>query len=81
MGLIVLCVLEEYFVHVRAGILEKFVGTVEDDQRNLAVAQNAQLVRFLHQPKFTFCKRNLKPTKNNKLLMVTNVPTKTNWIV
>ena len=47
----VLGVLEQDAVHVRAGILEQLVGTVEHDQSDLAVAQNAQLVSLLHQAK------------------------------
>ena len=37
-------VLQQYFVHVSAGVLEELVVAVEDDDRDLAVAQNAQLV-------------------------------------
>lgn len=49
--LVVLGVLEQHLVHVGAGVLEQLVGVVEDDERDLAVAQHAQLVGLLHQPK------------------------------
>ena len=49
MRLVIFCVLEEDFVHVGAGVLEQFVGRVEDDERDLTVAQDAQFVRLLHQ--------------------------------
>ena len=45
------CILEENLIHVCAGVLEQLVVGVEDDNRDLAVAQHAQLVRLLHQPK------------------------------
>jgi len=48
-GLIVLCVFQQNLVHVRAGVLEQLVVRVEDDDGDLAVAQHAQLVGFLHQ--------------------------------
>lgn len=49
MGLVVLGVLEEHLVHVGAGILEQFVGGVEDDECDLTVTQDAQLISLLHQ--------------------------------
>ena len=57
--LVILRVLEEHLVHVGAGVLEQLVGAVEDDQRDLTVAQHAQLVCLLHQPKFPLCKCHL----------------------
>ena len=63
MGLVVLRVLEQHLVHVRAGVLEQLVGAVENDQRNLTVTQHAQLVCLLHQPKFPLCKRHLEESK------------------
>lgn len=56
----VFSILQKYFVHIGTGILEQLVCTVEDDQRDFAVAEDAQLVRFLHQAKLTLCKRNLQ---------------------
>ena len=47
--LVVFGVLEQDLVHVGAGVLEQLVGVVEDDERDLAVAEDAQLVRLLHQ--------------------------------
>ena len=61
--LVVLGVLEQHLVHVRAGVLEQLVGAVENDQRNLTVTQHAQLVCLLHQPKFPLCKRHLEESK------------------
>ena len=46
------CVLEKDLVHVSAGVLEQLVVGVEDDDGDLTVAQNTQLVSFLHQTKF-----------------------------
>lgn len=65
-GLTVLRVLQEHSVHVRAGILEEAVGTVEDDQRNLTVTEHAQLVGLLHQPKLPFGKCHLDPGPTGK---------------
>lgn len=57
----VLRVLEEHTVHVRAGILEEAIGAVEDDESNLTVAEHAQFVGLLHQPKLPFGKCHLDP--------------------
>ena len=51
MGLVVLGVLEQHLVHVRAGVLEQLGVAVEDDEGDLTVTQHAQLIRFLHQAK------------------------------
>ena len=59
MWLTVLGVLEQDAVHVSAGVLEQLVGMVEYDQRDLAVTQNAQLIRLLHQPKLALRERHL----------------------
>lgn len=40
MGLVVFRVLEKHLIHVRAGILVKLVAAAENNQGNLAVAQN-----------------------------------------
>lgn len=58
--LVVLRVLEQHLVHVGAGVLEQLVGVVEDDERDLAVAQHAQLVRLLHQPELPLGERHLQ---------------------
>jgi len=57
--LIVLRVSKQYAIHVRACILEQFVGAVEYDQSDFAVAKNAQFVRLLHQAKLPLRKCNL----------------------
>ena len=48
-GLAVLRVAEQRAVHVAAGVLEQLVGAADDDDGDVAVAQDAQLVRLLHQ--------------------------------
>jgi len=65
--LIILRVSQQHTVHIRACILEQFVGAVEDDQRNLAVAQHTQLVCFLHETEFTLCECHLHATRNIRL--------------
>lgn len=42
-------VFQENLVHVGARVLEQLVVGVEDDDGDLAVAEDAQLVSFLHQ--------------------------------
>lgn len=59
MRLVVLSVLEENFVHVCAGILKQFVGAVEYDKCDLAVAQDAELVRLLHEAELALGESNL----------------------
>ena len=60
MRLIVLGVFEENFVHVRAGVLEKLVRTVEYDESYLAVTQHRQLISFLHQTKLSLGEGDLQ---------------------
>ena len=55
----VTCIFEQNFVHVRAGVLEQFVVGVEDDDGDLAVAEDGQLVGLLHQTKLALCERHL----------------------
>ena len=64
--LVVLGVLEQHLVHVGAGVLEQLVGAVEDDQGDLAVAQHAQLVGFLHQAKLTLGERHLRRRRRRR---------------
>lgn len=52
--LIVLCVFEQHFVHVSAGILEELVWVIENDEGDLAVTQHTELIGFLHQTKLSF---------------------------
>ena len=63
--LVVLGVLEQHLVHVGAGVLEELVAAVEDDERDLAVAQHAQLVRLLHQPELALRERHLRTRVTN----------------
>lgn len=58
--LVVLGVLEQHLVHVSRRVLVEPVGTAEDDQRNLAVAQHRQFVGFLHDAKFALIERHLQ---------------------
>ena len=63
MRFIVFRVFKKNLVHVGAGILEQLVARVENNQRNLTVTQNAQLISFLHQSKFTLGKCDLNQVK------------------
>lgn len=65
--LVVLGVLEQDLVHVGAGVLEQLVGVVEDDEGDLAVAQDAQLVRLLHQAELPLGERHLVDGQKKKL--------------
>jgi len=46
--LVVLCIFQKNLVHVSGGILEQLVVGVKDDDGDFAVAQDAQLIGFLH---------------------------------
>jgi len=59
MRVAVLRVLEQYMIHISAGILEQLVSTAEHDQSDLTIAQDTQLIRFLHQTELALCKRHL----------------------
>jgi len=59
MWLVIFCILEQYFIHIRACILKELVTTVENDESDLAVAEYAQLVSLLHQAELPFCERDL----------------------
>lgn len=65
-GLVVLGVFEQNLVHVRAGVLEEFVGAVEDDEGDLTVAQHTQLVRLLHQSELALGEGHLGQISNTK---------------
>lgn len=78
MGLVVLGVLKQDLVHVSAGILEQLVGVVEDDESDLTVAQDAQLVRLLHQTKLPLGESHLvwkgnKSWSLDKLLAIQDI--------
>lgn len=64
--LVVLCVFQQHFVHVGAGILKQFVCVVEDDEGDLAVAQDAELVGLFHQAKLALGERHLRGERKNK---------------
>lgn len=65
--LIVLCVFEEHFVHVSAGILEELVWVIENNEGNLTVTQHTELVGFLHQTKLPFSEGHLWRKRERKL--------------
>lgn len=67
MGLVVLGVLQQDFVHVRAGVLEQLVGAVEDDEGYFTVAENAQLVGLLHQAELPLHESHLEEQSKPKL--------------
>lgn len=67
MGLVVLCVLKQDLVHVSAGVLKQLVGVVKDDESDLAVAQDTQLVRLLHQTELPFGEGHLVEGENGKI--------------
>lgn len=58
-GFIVLCVLQQHFIHVSACVLEQLVRPVENDESDLTVAQYTQLIRLLHQAKLALCESDL----------------------
>ena len=58
-GFVVLGILEEDLVHVGRSVLVKFVRRAEDDQRDLAIAQDAQLVSLFHDSELSFVERYL----------------------
>lgn len=60
MRLVVLCIFEQDFIHVRAGILKELVGAVEDDQGDFAVTQDTELISLLHQAKLPLGEGDLR---------------------
>lgn len=58
-GFVVLCVLQQDFVHVSAGVLKQLVGAVEDDEGYFTVTENTQLVGLLHQTKLSLHESHL----------------------
>ena len=63
MGLVVLGVLEEDLVHVGGRVLVQLVGGAEDDEGDLAVAQDAQLVGLFHHAELALVERHLRKKK------------------
>ena len=49
-----------YLVHISAGILVQLVAAGEDDESDLAVAEDRQLVGLLHHPELSLVKRHLR---------------------
>lgn len=70
MWLAVLCVLEQHFVHVCAGVLEQTVGAVEDDEGDLTVTQHAQLIGLLHQTKLALGESHLRHEKHTEVCVI-----------
>ena len=64
MRFVVLCVLQQYIVHICAGILEQLIGAVEYDESDLAVTKDAQFIGLLHQPKLSFGEGHLKKKRS-----------------
>jgi hypothetical protein len=58
-GLVVFGVLQQHLVHVRAGVLIQLIAAAEDDEGDLAVAQNWQLVGFLHHAELPLVESDL----------------------
>jgi hypothetical protein len=52
-------VLEQNAVHVRTSILKQLIVAVEDDNDDLALAEHAQLVSFLHEAELALGERHL----------------------
>jgi hypothetical protein len=52
-GVIVLGVLQQDLVHVRAGILVQLVVGCENNERNLTITEYTQLISLFHQAKFS----------------------------
>lgn len=63
-------VLEQDLVNLGARILHKLATRVEYDQGNLAIAQDTQLVRFLHETLLSFQKGDLDVKYENMLQVV-----------
>ena len=51
---------KQYLVHISAGVLVQLVAGGEDDERNLAVAEHGQFVRFLHHAELALVERHLE---------------------
>ena len=65
MRFIVLGVFEKDLVHVCGGVLVQLVRRREDDERDLTVAQYAQLVGLLHHAELALVERDLKRRKRD----------------
>lgn len=49
----------QHLVHVLAGVLEQLVLLAEDDDTNLALAEDGKLHGLLQQPRFSLHERHL----------------------
>lgn len=74
MGLVVLGVFQQDFVHVGAGVLKQLVGAVEDDEGDFTVTQNTQLVGFFHQTELPLHESHLKEQKDQLSFLQTSGP-------
>lgn len=66
MWFVILCVFQQNFVHVCAGVLEELVRAVENDEGDLTIAQYAELIGLFHQAKLPLCEGNLRGTQKTK---------------
>ena len=58
-GLVVLRVFEEDFVHVGRRVLVQLVGRAEDDEGDFTVTQDAEFVGLLHHAELALVERDL----------------------
>ena len=63
-----------HLVHVCAGVLVQLVAAGEDDEGDLAVAQDGQLVRLLHHPELPLVERNLGLFVSKQLFAILVLP-------
>ena len=70
MRLAVLSVLEEYAIHVGTRVLEQLVGTGEQYESDLDVAQYAQFVGLLHQTELPLRERHLTTSRINSRFLI-----------
>ena len=63
-----------HLVHVCAGVLVQLVAAGEDDEGDLAVAQDGQLVRLLHHPELPLVERYLGLFVSEQLFAIFVLP-------
>ena len=71
MGLVILGVFEQNFVHVGWRVLVELIRTAENDEGDLTVAQHRQFVRLLHHAEFAFVERHLIVFAINYIILYT----------
>lgn len=59
MWFVILCVLQQNFVHIGTSVLIELVAAAEDYERDFAVAQYGQFVSFLHHAELAFVEGDL----------------------